>query len=75
MLCHSDDVPWSAHEHGDLRAERQRLAAAAGAHAVGLSRYRIAAGSRAMALHVHADEEEIFYVLDGAGCSWQDGEP
>jgi uncharacterized cupin superfamily protein len=26
-----------------------------------------------MPAHVHADEEEIFYVLDGDGLSWQDG--
>ena len=39
----------------------------------GLSRYRIAAGERAMPVHVHADDEELFYVLDGEGVSWQDG--
>ncbi len=26
-----------------------------------------------MPVHVHADEEELFYVLDGEGLSWQDG--
>ena len=26
-----------------------------------------------MPVHVHADEEELFYVLDGEGVSWQDG--
>jgi uncharacterized cupin superfamily protein len=72
MLCHWDDVPWTAHEHGDLRCERQRLGAAAGTRDVGLSRYRIAPGCRAMPLHVHADEEEIFFVLAGSGFSWQD---
>jgi uncharacterized cupin superfamily protein len=30
-------------------------------------------GERAMPAHVHADEEEIFYVLVGSGLSWQDG--
>lgn len=73
MLCHYDDVPWTAYEHSDLRAERQRLGAAAGARDSGLSRYRIAPGCRAMPLHVHADEEEIFFVLTGSGHSWQDG--
>jgi uncharacterized cupin superfamily protein len=52
--------------------ERRRLGAAAGARDVGLSAYRVAPDSLAMPLHVHADEEEIFYVLAGAGCSWQD---
>jgi uncharacterized cupin superfamily protein len=72
MVCHSDDVPWAAHEHGDIRARRRRLGAAAGARDVGLSRYRVAPTSRAMPLHVHADEEEIFFVLAGSGFSWQD---
>jgi len=66
MLCHLDDVPWETHEHGDLSLERQRLSAAAGASDIGLSRYLIAAGCRAMPLHVHADEEEIF--LRPASC-------
>jgi uncharacterized cupin superfamily protein len=26
-----------------------------------------------MPVHVHADDEELFYVLDGGGLSWQDG--
>ncbi len=72
MLCHSDDVPWTVLEQGDLRCERRRLGVAAGARDIGLSRYRVAPGCRAMPLHVHADEEEIFFVLAGSGYSWQD---
>ncbi|HEV7808840.1 MAG TPA: cupin domain-containing protein [Solirubrobacteraceae bacterium] len=72
MPCHLDDVPWTAYAHGDLHMQRQRLGAAAGARGVGLSRYRIVPRSRAMPLHVHADEEEIFWVLAGSGFSWQD---
>lgn len=72
MVCHCDDVPWTAIEYGDLRCERQRLGAAAGALDVGLSRYRVPPGCRPMPLHVHADEEEIFFVLAGSGYSWQD---
>jgi uncharacterized cupin superfamily protein len=72
MFCRWDDVAWMTHEHGDLHTERQRLGAAAGAVGVGLSRYRVAPGGRAMPLHVHADEEEIFFVLSGSGHSWQD---
>lgn len=72
MISHWDDVPWKAREHGELRYERQRLGAAAGSLNVGLSRFRIAAGARHMPLHVHADEEEIFFVLSGSGLSWQD---
>ncbi len=28
MIAHWDDVPWRAHEHGELRYEHQRLGAA-----------------------------------------------
>jgi len=72
MLCHWDDVPWVAHEHGDLSCERMRLGGAAGTRDIGLSRYRVPAGRRPMPLHVHADEEEIVFVLEGSGLSWQD---
>jgi len=72
MLCHSDDVPWSAFEHGDLKMQRQRLGADAGVCGIGLSRYEIAPGCRGMPLHVHADEEEIAFVLAGSGLSWHD---
>src|SRR5919204_2573633 len=73
MVTHWDAVEPVAIERPQLRGWRWRLGAAAGAQSVGLSRYRLAAGERAMPVHVHADEEEIFYVLDGSGLSWQDG--
>lgn len=72
MISHWDDVPWTAHEHGELRFGRQRLARARGATGATLSRYRIPAGARSMPLHVHVDEEELFFVLSGRGWSWQD---
>ena len=73
MVVHSDEVEPRAIEGTQLRGTRRRLGAAAGAARAGLSRYRIAAGERAMPVHVHADDEELFYVLDGEGLSWQDG--
>lgn len=73
MVCHWDEVPPVALARGDLRCERRRLGAAAGARDVGLSRYVVPAGRRPMPLHVHVDEEEIVFVLAGFGCSWQDG--
>jgi uncharacterized cupin superfamily protein len=72
MVCHWDDVPWRAYEHGELRFARQRLSAARGRAGATLSRYRIAPGARSMPQHVHVDEEELFYVLTGSGLSWQD---
>lgn len=69
MLIHWDDVEPVVVDHGDLRGRRRRLASACGAPRLGLSRYEIDAGERVMPVHVHADEEEIFYVLRGAGVS------
>src|SRR5919201_819007 len=73
MVTHWDEVEPVAIERTHLRGWRWRLGAAAGAERVGLSRYRLAAGDRAMPVHVHADEEELFFVLGGEGLSWQDG--
>ncbi|HVW18797.1 MAG TPA: cupin domain-containing protein [Solirubrobacteraceae bacterium] len=57
----------------ELRGRRVRVGPAAGAHRCGLSLYRLGPGERAMPVHVHADEEEHFFVLAGDGLSWQDG--
>jgi uncharacterized cupin superfamily protein len=73
MVSHWDEVEPRVIEGSELRGTRWRLGAAAGAADAGLSRYRIAPGERAMPVHVHADEEELFYVLAGEGLSWQDG--
>jgi uncharacterized cupin superfamily protein len=73
MLAHWDDVEWTRIDLGPLQGMSQRLGASAGAARAGLSRYRMGPGERAMPVHVHADEEEIFYVLGGGGLSWQDG--
>ncbi len=59
---------------GDIAFGRRRLAAAAGAARIGASLYAVPAGARQMPVHVHGDEEEIFFVLSGHGCSWQGGE-
>jgi uncharacterized cupin superfamily protein len=73
MVTHWDEVAPVAIGGTHLGGTRWRLGAAAGAEGVGLSRYRLAAGERAMPVHVHADEEELFYVLAGEGISWHDG--
>jgi len=49
------------------------LGRAAGSVDVGLRRLRIDPGMRSTPAHVHDAEEEIFFVLDGEGESWQDG--
>jgi uncharacterized cupin superfamily protein len=72
-LVHCDDVEPRRFDRGDIEMERRRLGAAGGARAVGLSRYSVAAGKRMMPVHVHGDEEEICFVVGGAGLSIQDG--
>jgi uncharacterized cupin superfamily protein len=71
MIGHWKDVPWTSRERGELRFERQRLSGPRGGAGVTLSRYRIPPGARSMPQHVHVDEEELFFVLAGAGLSWQ----
>jgi uncharacterized cupin superfamily protein len=73
MVVNFDDVEPRIIDGTQLRGTRWRLGAAAGAARAGLSRYRIAGSERAMPVHVHADEDELFYVLEGEGLSWQDG--
>lgn len=68
-----EDVEAVAREIGELRAARRRLGAAAGTVRVGLSQWELPPGARSTPVHVHADEEEICYVLSGSGLSWQDG--
>lgn len=72
-LVHAGDVESLDLARGPLAGRRQRLGVAAGAVRAGLSRYVLAPGERPMPVHVHADEEELFYVIAGAGLSWQDG--
>lgn len=49
------------------------LGTAAGSFRAGVQLFEIPPDGRATPAHVHADEEEHVYVLDGAGRSWQDG--
>ena len=70
-LINRDDVLSGEGSAGDILFERRRLGAEAGAAKIGLSLYVVPAGKRQMPVHVHGDEEEIFYVLGGAGLSWQ----
>jgi uncharacterized cupin superfamily protein len=73
-IADRDDVPVERIEHGELQGERQRIGPAVGLAGIGCSWYRQGPGERAMPVHVHADEEELFYVTSGSGLSWQQGE-
>jgi len=73
MIAHWDEVETYRREQGPLGATWTDLGGAAGSIAVGLHRIQLAPGEIPTPVHVHGDEEEIFYVLGGSGLSWQDG--
>jgi uncharacterized cupin superfamily protein len=59
-------------EVGHLNADWTFVGPAAGCVAVGMRRLRITPGFFSTPLHVHAHDEETFYVLAGSGLSVQD---
>lgn len=67
---HSDDVEVQAADHGPIGGRWRDLGAAAGSVRLGASRVEVPAG-RAMT-PLHAEDEEIFYVLAGSGSSYQE---
>ncbi len=71
---HWNDAPSETIDRGSLRRTRWDLGEAAGSVAVGLKRVRVEPGAQSSPVHAHSAEEEIFYVLDGSGWLWQDGE-
>ena len=58
---------------GDIAFKRRRLGPAAGASRIGASWFEVPAGRRQMPVHVHGEEEEIFFVLAGGGVGWEKG--
>ena len=71
-IIHRNDVPARSVALGDIAFDRRRLGSAAGSARIGASLYAVQPGARQMPVHVHGDEEEIFFVLAGEGLSWQD---
>ncbi len=72
-IGHRDDAAPFRIDRGELQGERRRLGPLVGTKAIGCSHYRQGPGERAMPVHLHADEEELFYVTGGSGLSWQNG--
>ncbi len=70
---HWDDVAVERREAGHISGSWRRLAAAAGAEGVGLSRIEVDPGMWSTPAHTHGRAEEIFFVLGGSGLLWQDG--
>jgi uncharacterized cupin superfamily protein len=73
-IVHWDDVETRRVELGHLAGTWQDLGRAAGTVGVGPKRIEIDAGRWSTPLHRQTAEEEIFYVLDGAGISLQEDE-
>jgi uncharacterized cupin superfamily protein len=75
LPIHADDVAPSRWEYGEVGATRRRLGVAAGAGRLGVALIEIDPGKRSTPPHSHADEEEVFLVLAGAGLSYQTSGP
>lgn len=74
MIAHWDEIPKQRIEGHELGATWTYLGRAAGTRNVGVNRIQIDPARRSTPAHVHQGEEEIFFVLEGSGLSWQDGE-
>ena len=73
-VVHWDDVEPVRRATGHCAGDWKLLGPAAGAVDVGVNRVRVDPGCWSTPAHIEATEEEIFFVLEGDGLSWQDGE-
>ena len=73
-LAHWDEVEGYRREAGHLAGTWFDLGSAAGTVGVGLKRIQVDPGKWSTPAHSEGAEEEIFFVLEGSGISWQDGE-
>jgi uncharacterized cupin superfamily protein len=71
LPIHLDDVPAQNWDLGEIAATRRRLGAAGGAKRLGIAIIELAPGKRPNPPHSHADEDELFLVLEGSGLSYQ----
>lgn len=72
-VTHWDDVEGLRRNVGHLVATWRNLGRAVGTEGVGVQRIDIEPGRWSTPAHVEGASEEIFYVLEGSGLSWQDG--
>lgn len=72
-VTHFDEARSRTYDIGHIRGEWTGLGEAAGSVTVGVRRMRVPAGGWTTPAHEHGREEEIFYILDGTGISWQNG--
>ncbi len=73
MIVNWDEVEGERLEEGHLAGTWTDLGEAAGSIRIGVTRIQVESGRWSTPAHVELDEEEIFFVLAGAGLSWQDG--
>jgi uncharacterized cupin superfamily protein len=73
-VAHWDEVEPRHRAKGEMEADWQPLGGAAGTHAVGANRVRVAPGKLPTPPHSHGASEELYFVLAGSGLAWQDGE-
>jgi uncharacterized cupin superfamily protein len=73
-VVNRDVAPERTIAEGDIAFARRMLGVAAKTLRIGASLFTVPAGVRQMPVHVHGDEEEIFFVIRGDGLSWQGGE-
>jgi uncharacterized cupin superfamily protein len=74
FVTHWDDIEPESYEIGPLRATGWELGRAAGTVVAGVNRFDIAPGGRSAPVHKHGRDEEHFFILDGTGLSYRDGE-
>jgi len=73
VVVHWDEVEGVRRDKGPMASTLQRLGDAAGGKGIGVNRVRVEPGRLSTPPHSHGLSEEIFFVLDGSGLSWQDG--
>ena len=72
-IAHLDEAPAREYDLGHLRGRWTMVGNAAGCVNVGVRRIQLPAGGWSTPAHEHGHDEEIFYVLEGRGLSWQAG--
>jgi uncharacterized cupin superfamily protein len=72
-LAHWDEVEPRRPDRRGLGGTWTNLGGAAGSVTVGVNRIQLGPGEVSTPAHVHGADEEIFFVLAGAGLSWQNG--
>jgi uncharacterized cupin superfamily protein len=71
LISHWDDAETDRAELGHLAGTWTDLAAATGARRIGVNRIQVDPERWSTPAHLETAEEEIFFVLDGSGWSWQ----